>query len=61
MQQNLTNAKSTLIQVLVGAIGQQAVTWTNAEPVLWRRLSGGLWKLMFIHPNMKDDLSWENA
>ena len=36
MPQNLTNEKSTLVQVMVGAVMHQAMTWANFDQYLWR-------------------------
>ena len=34
MPMDLTDDKSTLVQVMLGAVMQQAVTWANVDPDL---------------------------
>ena len=38
MSLNLTDDKSTLVQVMVGAVRQQAITWANVYPDLCRHM-----------------------
>ena len=36
---DLTDGRSMLDQVMVGAVRQQAITWTNVDPDLWRHVA----------------------
>ena len=36
---DLTDDKSTLVQVMLGAIRQQAITWANVDPDLCRHVA----------------------
>ena len=39
MPQNLTDDKSTLVQVWLGGIRQQAICWVNVDPDLCRHMA----------------------
>ena len=39
MSLDLTDDQSTLVQVMVCAVGQQAITWANADPDLSRDMA----------------------
>ena len=36
---DLTDGKSILVQVMLGAIRQQAITWANVDPDLCRHMA----------------------
>ena len=35
----LTDGKSTLVQVMAWCLRQQAITWANVDPDLWRHVA----------------------
>ena len=39
MQQGLIDDKSTLVQVMAGAVRQQAITWTSVDQELQRHMA----------------------
>ena len=39
MSQNLTNESTVLVQVRLGALSQQVITWTNVDPDLSRHMA----------------------
>ena len=39
MSVDFTDDQSTFVQVMIGAVRQQAITWTNVDPDLWHHMA----------------------
>ena len=51
MSLDLTDYKSTLVQVMAGAVRQQAITWANIDPDLCRHMAS-------LGPNANSAMFW---